>query len=506
MMTDAPQTGSILIVDDNRDLADNLAELLRDDGPSTAAAYAPGTALTMMREQPFDLAVIDIRMPEGSGMSLLRDVRRSCPEAEVIVMTANASLNTAMGALHEGAFAYLEKPFDPQHLITLCRRALTQTALRRERRRLQQDLTRSEALYRRVVDSVDALIVGIGADDRLAMCNQGAMDALGYSRTALLSTSLVSLAASEAGGERLAEVVASARAGRKPVTMEVTLRRSDGSERVTHWTFSPLEPGARDGSQDSLVLGVASDLTDRVDLERRAAEAEAMASIATLTAGLAHEIRNPLNAAALQLQLLGRHADKLADADGRTKVLKRVAIVEAELARLTNLLDDFLNLAKPQRLQLSPIALRGLLQEVHALQEPAIRRAHLKFVLEPGDTDLFALGDHGTLKQVLVNLVVNAFDALKGQTDGRVKLRAFAQGETRVGIEVSDNGPGIAPEIVDNLFTPFFTSKEAGTGLGLTIVKRILDRHGGSIQFVSPHGGGTTARISLERSPAPGPC
>jgi signal transduction histidine kinase len=247
------------------------------------------------------------------------------------------------------------------------------------------------------------------------------------------------------------------------------------------------------------VLAVGVDLTDRIDLERRAAEAEAMASLGNLTAGLAHEIRNPLNAAVLQLELLQRSTQRLEDAALKDRISGRVAIVREEIERLNRLLDDFLNLAKPRAIELTEVDLRQVVAEVAALQDPAAKQAGIEIRTRIEEGPLLAHGNAAMLKQVLVNLVVNAIDAMRERGRGRIEIGCYNKSETRVELSVEDTGPGIPDEIAGRLFVPFVTSKEAGTGLGLTIVKRIIDRHGGTIQVASGRELGTKMRVSLQR-------
>jgi signal transduction histidine kinase len=108
--------------------------------------------------------------------------------------------------------------------------------------------------------------------------------------------------------------------------------------------------------------------------------------------------------------------------------------------------------------------------------------------------------DPDRIKQVLMNLIANAFDALAGRTDGRVVLSARALGDSEVEVTVVDNGPGIDPSVASRVFRSFVTTKEAGTGLGLAIVKSIVERHGGAVALESAQGGGTVARFTLPRA------
>jgi PAS domain S-box-containing protein len=488
----------VLIVDDNRDLAENLAELFEHAGHRVTLAGSLAEAKARMAGEPCDLALLDIRLPDASGVDLASLVKAQCADAEVVLMTGNASLDTAIAAVRGGAYAYVQKPFDVEDLLALCGRALSQVSLRRERARLQRELSQSDALHRAVVDEVDAFIVGLDPGGEIRMWNRSAALCTGFDPAEVLGRPLAALLASEHSARRLAEALQLAQAGEQTANLELPLATRDGLHRVVRWHLSPLplsEPGT-----NPVVLAVGLDLTDRLELERRAAEAEAMAAIGSLTAGLAHEIRNPLNAAVLQLELLQRSAAKLEDAALKERIDLRVNVVRQELERLTRLLGDFLNLAKPRALDLTTVDLGQLLGDVAALQEPVAKTAGLTLAsrLEPGG--LLARGEPALLKQVVVNLVVNAIDAMRERGHGRIDVVCHNTSANRVELSVEDDGPGIPEEIRQRMFVPFVTSKEAGTGLGLTIVKRIVDRHGGTIAVSSTAGRGTRVSVSLPRA------
>ncbi len=487
----------ILVVDDNEALAENVAELFSNAGHYARSVRDAKQACEAARQTPFDLAVVDVRLPQQSGIELGAELKALCPAAEIILMTANATVDSAVAAVSQGAFAYVQKPFDPAELLALGKRALTQVHLERERVRLSAGLTRSETLYRGVVESVDAFIVSVDADGYIHMWNRSLAEATGFSASEVVGRELGAFLVSSRAEKQLTDTIARALAGEVVSNLELSLRAKGERQRIVRWRFSRFSFAERG---EPMVLAVGADLTDRLELERRAAEAEAMASLGTLTAGLAHEIRNPLNAATLQLELLSRSAEKLSDPKLKERIETRVAIVKEELARLTNLLSDFLNLAKPRSLTLAPVDLAVLIDEVIALQEPAAKAAGLTLQKELDEGPHLARGDHPMLKQVLVNLVVNSIDAMRAEHAGRVTIDCHGKGENRIEITVADGGPGIPPEIAKKLFSPFVTSKEAGTGLGLTIVKRIIDRHAGTIHVSSGDKGGTVVRITLQRA------
>jgi signal transduction histidine kinase len=245
-----------------------------------------------------------------------------------------------------------------------------------------------------------------------------------------------------------------------------------------------------------LVYGFGIDVTERRALEKRAADAEALSAMSTLALNLAHEIRNPLNAAVLQLHLLGRHVDKLAiDDESRAALHRKAQIVGDEIGRLSRLLTEFLELARPRGVVRELVHLSRLVDGVLDLEQGS---ATARGVVVERDlaSDCVLLGDPAKLKQVVLNLVMNALEAMK--EGGRLNVRVACDPE-RLRIVVEDNGTGIDPAIVAQVFDPFFTTKEAGTGLGLSIVRKIVEQHGGDVQIESERGVGTRASVSLPK-------
>jgi signal transduction histidine kinase len=225
---------------------------------------------------------------------------------------------------------------------------------------------------------------------------------------------------------------------------------------------------------------------------KKTAEAESLAVMGRLTAGLAHEVRNPLNAAKLQLDVLRRNAAGVRDASTRRKIERRTNLVQDELRRLSVLLDDFLNLARARRLEPVHCDACLLLTEVVELRRPEIESQGIEFIdaLDSAPGELIA--EHDRLKQVVNNLITNAVEAVEGCEQPHIEITS-RMAEDRWEVAVVDNGPGIAPEVAARAFESFVTTKDAGTGLGLAIVKRIVDLHGGNVTLTPEPGGGTRA-------------
>jgi signal transduction histidine kinase len=220
-----------------------------------------------------------------------------------------------------------------------------------------------------------------------------------------------------------------------------------------------------------------------------------LAHFGELAAGLAHEIRNPLTAINARLFTLEQFVAE--QSDGYEDAL----VIRAEINRLDRIVKDFLKLARPAEPQFATLTARPLLEEVAQLLSSQLQKQNIELKLDSAAEAPFR-ADPQQLKQVMINLVQNAADAIA--KDGTITLSArFAvqrlQGRTQevVVLEVTDTGPGITPEVQEHLFDPFYSTKRDGTGLGLPISARIADQHGGTLEFHSQLGGGTTFGIVL---------
>jgi len=225
---------------------------------------------------------------------------------------------------------------------------------------------------------------------------------------------------------------------------------------------------------------------------------EKLATLGTLAAGIAHEIRNPLTSIKARLYTLCKHIH------GNEAGTDDAGVISSEITRLERIVQDVLQFARPSDPQLELTPADVPLREVHALMAGTLAKSGARLVLEPGP-QLFVSMDPSLIKQVLINLVRNAAEAI--QQEGTVALRVRAGHAKLQGrhcevaiLEVADTGEGIASEVEKRLFDPFFTTKEAGTGLGLPIAARIIEKHGGALQYQTQVGHGTTFGIVLPKA------
>jgi two-component system sensor histidine kinase AtoS len=297
----------------------------------------------------------------------------------------------------------------------------------------------------------------------------------------------------------LGEILMETLTSRASITnVPLTLRRRTGAGLSIEVSTAPLKGG--DG-KDLGAVAVVRDLTVLRQLERQLRRSDRLAALGTLAAGLAHEIKNPLHS----VRTFSRHiADRFDDENFRERFQR---VVPRELDRINRIVERLLELARPSRLSFGLVRLPALLDRVLELYADQIEAASLTLRRHYARDLPPVQADEDALYRALVNVVANALEAMSagGRLTVRVawsdaaehrSLRA-ARFNRRVQIEVEDTGNGISSSDAERVFNPFFTTKDSGTGLGLALAHKIVEDHGGSIDFRSAPDIGTTFRIVL---------
>lgn len=235
------------------------------------------------------------------------------------------------------------------------------------------------------------------------------------------------------------------------------------------------------------------DSEEKLLQRERRIQADRLAAMQTLSAGLAHEVRNPLNAARLQLELLERRLRRQLGDD--SKLIEPTEIANHELVRLTNLLNDFLSFARPPELHLHDHDVVAIGRHVIELEKPLAAQRDITLELAEHDP-IIAQIDSGKIHQIIQNLVRNALEAATRGGHVRVAIsNGYAKG---VHIQVSDDGPGIPAAVLPRIYEPFYSTKETGTGMGMAIVHSLVTMHGGKIE-IDTSSQGSTFNVYLPR-------
>lgn len=242
---------------------------------------------------------------------------------------------------------------------------------------------------------------------------------------------------------------------------------------------------------DTLTARIEAVVQQLHDREREVVRAEQLAAVGQLAAGVGHELRNPLTSIKMlvQTELEGDGPPRLTAEDLR--------VIEGEVRRMERSLQTFLDFARPPKPERQSVELRGVLEAVLGLVRGRAEKQRVVTRLDAPAEPLALTADAGQLRQVFVNLVLNALDVMPGGGALTVSARRIG---SAVEVEVSDTGPGVAREMMPRLFVPFASSKDTGLGLGLVISRRIVEDHGGALDAANrPHGGASFfVRLPME--------
>jgi two-component system sensor histidine kinase PilS (NtrC family) len=360
-------------------------------------------------------------------------------------------------------------------------------------REKEQGLTRLQAFHENIVRSISSGVFTADATGAVTSFNPAAREVTGYAVGQVLGRSwreIFNWHPNESSDEGPALAVPAM------TRFEVECKDANGNRLVLGMTVSPLH----EQDEPHGFVGVFKDLTQIRDLEEEMRRKEWLANLGEMSAGMAHEIRNPLGALAGAMQMLRKEA--ISDATDRR--LMDIAVREA--TRLDAIITEFLQYARPPALDLAEHNIDKILAEtLDLVQHEARNRKRITIATSLAGGALSAQVDQNQMRQVFWNLATNAFDAMPDGgkltiTTGSRHIDAGGRKGDVVEIAFQDTGEGIAPENLDKIFLPFFTTKKEGSGLGLAAVHRIVDLHGGWIKVESQAQQGTRFVVCLPRS------
>jgi PAS domain S-box-containing protein len=482
---DAPTPLDILVIEDDADARANLRDILELDEHRVAEA---GTAAEVLRRDDwprFAAIILDRRLPDATADELLPRLKRAAPEAAVIVVTGYSDLQGAIAALRQGATDYILKPLNPEAL----RASLGRVA---ERRQLALAKERSEATFRHLVEAAECMIVMVRPDHAIVYFSPFAERLTGFSAAEVRGRDYLELLLPEAERRAVADEFTRVIAGSPTPGFENPIVCRDGSRRWMAWNSRYL-PDYEDGPT---ILKVGQDITYLKQAQRRALQAERLAAIGQVVAGLAHESRNALQRSQACLEMLA-----LADKD-RPRSLDLITRIQKAQDDLHHLYEDVREYAAPLNLERRLCDLGEIWREVWTHLESARGGKDATLHEVSRGVDLRCAADPFRLGQVFRNLLDNALAA--GQAPVAIEIRAASaelDGQPALQIAVRDNGPGLEPEQRQNAFDPFYTTKAKGTGLGMAIAKRIVEAHGGRIAIGEADGPGAVFLVTLPRGP-----
>lgn len=347
----------------------------------------------------------------------------------------------------------------------------------------------SESILWDILESVTDAVVTIDEEHKVLICNRAAEEMFGYKREELVGKDVSPIIPNPHQSIHRDYVERYLNTGIPRVigkSRECYGLRKDGSSFPVEISYSVSKTGGH-----LYFTAVIRDITQRKELEREVRFVERLAAVGKSVAQVAHEIRKPL-------MLIGGFARQVAQCDslkGDEKDRQKLDIVVEEVRRLEKLLNGVRLLTRPSTSSHKrSLALNQLLHETLDLLETVVKDRRINLEIDLAKGPLMVEADSDQLKQVFLNILYNAIEAI--QDNGKIRISSSVTGN-QAEIVIADDGPGIPRELQEKIFDPFFTSKRDGTGLGLAISKSIIQDHGGSLDLQSQSGKGTAFVVRL---------
>jgi len=359
-----------------------------------------------------------------------------------------------------------------------------------ERVRLEEQLRASEARWRSVIESAVDGIVAIDSRGRIESFNPAAQRLFGYTEAELVGRNVNVLMPAPHHDEHDGYLTRYLTTGEQHIIgigREVTGLRRDGSTFPLH-----LSVGEMLVNGERKFTGILHDLSSRIQIEERLREQTALARLGEMAAVIAHEVKNPLAGVRGAIQVIGGRLPK----GGKDSAI--ISEIVGRIDALNELMKDLLLFARPPQPRPTLVDLAGLVETTADLLglDPALHGVAVRVHGEAPPV----YADAELLKIVFLNLLVNGAQAMQGLGSIRVTLQVDAALSR---VTFRDSGPGIPADVLAQIFTPFFTTKARGTGLGLATARRLVEAHAGTIAIACPPDGGTVVTIELPAAPTP---
>ena len=350
----------------------------------------------------------------------------------------------------------------------------------------RDDESRRIAVLEKAVENTNEAFVTIDAHHKVVLFNKAAERIFGFKREEVIGHDLNVIMAdtcSRNHREAVARYLETKIPHRIGHDTEILASRKSGETFPANISFSVSE-----AEGNTYFTGIVRDLTETKALQDRIIQSERLAALGQVVAEISHEIKNPL-------MMIGGFARQLAREASDEKALSKLNIIANEVARLEKLLSELRDLYAPRTLDREEMDINDLLGEIDQLVEEDCKKRNIRLEFRTDDAKVIVNGDREKLEQVFLNLMKNAVEAVGEK--GLVTLSSSIRGK-EVEITISDTGSGIPEQNREKVFSPFFTTKKHGTGLGLSVSKSILESHPGcSVGFESEQGKGTAFKVKM---------
>jgi two-component system NtrC family sensor kinase len=524
---------NILIVDDEIGVCYTIKDILEDEGYGVSITLNGNDAIEAIKDNSFHVAIIDINLPDISGLEILKEIRSMNLDLYSIMLTAAATLENSIKALNQGAYAYIVKPFQVEQLKDIVKRATDEQHLVLENKKLLRELQISNAALKEAKAKVDdmnrALETRIRQRTRELFDQKERTEAIIESLADGLCTvdehwqitsfnrqaeKITGFQADEVIGKHHAEIfksqnsdytrqlIESLKTKENISHMEVYIRNK--SRQVIPIRVSAALLKDKNGKITGAVENFR-DITEQKQLQEQLIQASKLASMGELLANFTHEIKNPLNGMLLFANLI-----QVEIKDKDSEIVDYADRILQEGNRISKIASDILTFSRQNRQEYHPEDVTEIIETTLALTEHQLQLDGIKVIREFESGLPKIAANSGRLQQVFLNLINNAQYALnkkviQDSSNKNWKILQISihkiekEGKPYIRIEIHDNGMGIPEKHFNRLFDPFFTTKPVGqgTGLGLSVSYGIIQDHWGTIDVESRVSEFTTFIIDL---------
>lgn len=483
--------GNILIVDDEKGLRLGTQRLLEEEGYLVSAAENGTEGLKLGIGADFDVAIIDLKMPDIDGLDVLKEIKRIHPNTVCFIATAFASYDTAIQSTRLGAFGYIQKPFSPEELIYQVEQGIKQRKLildveRHEREREQNllELASEKSRLNAIIKSISEGVIVINVNGDVVYHNYSALKMLNLSNLNIGGNIISKLPV------QIVDIVKKIFASEKFLIKSYTTEyfQKEGGDLFIEAACTPIPHP--DGSLAGVVV-VLSNITEYKRIEIIKNQFVSM---------VAHELKTPLAAVRGFINIILDRSIQLTP----EKELDYLNRSNSRLKSLTDLVNDLLDISKMElktkEREITEVNIADVVSSTLQMLELEISRRELNIKYE-ADSDLPMIkADSNEIARIVTNLISNAVKYNKDK--GKIEVCLTSSGGYVI-LKVKDTGIGMKQEEKKKLFTEFYRAKNertrgiSGTGLGLSIVKRIVDSYFGLIEIESEYGKGSTFTINL---------
>ncbi|MCM2369706.1 ATP-binding protein [Aporhodopirellula aestuarii] len=471
----------VLLVEDDPDCRANLAQLLQQDGHLVRVAGSYGEVRDSGMQPDVSLVVLDRQLPDGVAEEILPEMKKLLPQAEFVIVTGYADLDNSIAAMKLGVVDYIVKPIHAGVFRASVARIVRQ-------RRMQNQLCKEHEFASQVLKTAEAVILVLDLEGRIQRFNEYFTQITGWRLEDIGGKDWFATCIPGDERDRIREVfMATAHCVESSGVMN-SVMTCTGRQRHIRWSNTTLQA---EGGDVSSILAIGVDVTDLIAAQKDALQSQRLAAIGQTVARLAHESRNALQRIQSSVDIL--QLDIPLESDLREEV---DSIYRAS-NELKETLEEVRQYAAPILLSREAVLLQDVWRRVWGDLAFSRTGRDAELVETLCGCDNLVDVDVMRLEHMFRNLFENALAACPDPV--RIHIDCQCDGADWILVEVQDNGPGLSAEQREKLFEPFFTTKTRGTGLGMSIVRRIVEAHGGSIELGDADGGGAKFVIRIAK-------